>query len=58
MLAGRSLPRIRATGCIQFREHAVGGNHAGHESIKTTADMYGTLSIEEMQEIAAGKIDG
>jgi len=28
-------------------------NFLGHESYKTTMDMYGTLSIDEMQEIAA-----
>ncbi len=32
-------------------------NFLGHESIKTTMDMYGTMSIDEMQEIAAGKVD-
>lgn len=35
-------------------------NHAGlsslgHESYQTTMDMYGTISIDEMQEIAAQK---
>jgi len=28
-------------------------NFLGHESYKTTMDMYGTLSIDEMQEVAA-----
>jgi integrase/recombinase XerD len=28
-------------------------NFLGHESYKTTMDMYGTLSIDEMQEIAS-----
>ena len=28
-------------------------NFLGHKSYKTTMDMYGTLSIDEMQEIAA-----
>jgi integrase len=31
-------------------------NFLGHESIKTTMDMYGTISIDEMQEIAARKL--
>jgi len=32
-------------------------NFLGHESYKTTMDMYGTLSIDEMQEIAARLLD-
>ena len=31
-------------------------NFAGHNSIKTTMDTYGTLGIEEMQEIANKKL--
>lgn len=31
-------------------------NFLGHTSYKTTMDMYGTLSIDEMQEIAAQKL--
>lgn len=31
-------------------------NFLGHESFKTTMDMYGTLSIDEMQEIALRKL--
>jgi integrase len=30
-------------------------NFLGHQSYKTTMDMYGTISIDEMQEIAAQK---
>ncbi len=32
-------------------------NFLGHESYKTTMDMYGTLSIDEMQEVAARLLD-
>jgi site-specific recombinase XerD len=32
-------------------------NFLGHESYKTTMDMYGTLSIDEMQEIAVRLLD-
>ena len=32
-------------------------NFLGHESYKTTMDMYGTLSIDEMQEIATRLLD-
>jgi integrase len=32
-------------------------NFLGHESFKTMMDMYGTLSIDEMQEIAARLLD-
>ncbi len=31
-------------------------NFLGHQSYKTTMDMYGTISIDEMQEIAARKL--
>lgn len=31
-------------------------NFLGHESYKTTMDMYGTISIDEMQEIAKRKL--
>lgn len=31
-------------------------NFLGHESYKTTMDMYGTMSIDEMQEIAIRKL--
>lgn len=31
-------------------------NFLGHESYKTTMDMYGTISIDEMQEIAERKL--
>jgi integrase/recombinase XerD len=31
-------------------------NFLGHESYKTTMDMYGTISLDEMQEIAARKL--
>ncbi len=31
-------------------------NFLGHESYKTTMDMYGTISIDEMQEIAVRKL--
>lgn len=31
-------------------------NFLGHESYKTTMDMYGTISIDEMQEVAAQKL--
>lgn len=31
-------------------------NFLGHESYKTTMDMYGTISIDEMQEIATRKL--
>ncbi len=31
-------------------------NFLGHESYKTTMDMYGTMSIDEMQEVAARKL--
>ena len=31
-------------------------NFLGHQSYKTTMDMYGTISIDEMQEIAAQKL--
>jgi integrase len=30
-------------------------NFLGHESYQTTMDMYGTISLDEMQEIAAQK---
>jgi integrase/recombinase XerD len=33
-------------------------NFLGHESYKTTMDMYGTISLDEMQEIAARKLGG
>ncbi len=33
-------------------------NFLGHESYKTTMDMYGTISIEEMQELAQQKLGG
>jgi integrase len=32
-------------------------NFLGHESYQTTMDMYGTLSIDEMQEVAARLLD-
>ena len=32
-------------------------NFLGHESYKTTMDMYGTLSIDEMQEMAVHLLD-
>jgi len=32
-------------------------NFLGHQSYKTTMDMYGTISIEEMQEIAERKLN-
>ena len=32
-------------------------NFLGHESYKTTMDMYGTLSIDEMQEVAVRLLD-
>jgi site-specific recombinase XerD len=32
-------------------------NSLGHESYRTTMDMYGTLSIDEMQEIATRLLD-
>jgi integrase len=32
-------------------------NFLGHQSYKTTMDMYGTLSIDEMQEVAARLLD-
>ncbi len=31
-------------------------NFLGHQSYKTTMDMYGTISIEEMQEVAQQKL--
>ncbi len=31
-------------------------NFLGHQSYKTTMDMYGTISIDEMQEVAAWKL--
>jgi integrase/recombinase XerD len=31
-------------------------NFLGHESYQTTMDMYGTISLDEMQEIAAQKL--
>jgi integrase/recombinase XerD len=31
-------------------------NFLGHESYKTTMDMYGTISIDEMQEVAERKL--
>jgi site-specific recombinase XerD len=31
-------------------------NFLGHQSYKTTMDMYGTISIDEMQEVAAQKL--
>jgi len=31
-------------------------NFLGHESYKTTMDMYGTISIDEMQELASQKL--
>lgn len=31
-------------------------NFLGHQSYKTTMDMYGTISIEEMQEVAEKKL--
>ena len=31
-------------------------NFLGHQSYKTTMDMYGTISIDEMQEIARRKL--
>ncbi len=31
-------------------------NFLGHQSYKTTMDMYGTISIDEMQEVAARKL--
>ena len=33
-------------------------NCLGHESYKTTMDVYGTISIEEMQELAEQKLGG
>jgi site-specific recombinase XerD len=33
-------------------------NFLGHDSYKTTMDMYGTISIDEMQEIAERKLSG
>jgi integrase len=33
-------------------------NFLGHQSYKTTMDMYGTLSIDEMQEVARMKLGG
>ncbi len=33
-------------------------NFLGHESYKTTMDMYGTISIDEMQELASQKLGG
>jgi integrase len=32
-------------------------NFLGHQSYKTTMDMYGTISIDEMQEIAARQLE-
>ena len=32
-------------------------NFLGHESYQTTMDMYGTLSIDEMQEVAERLLD-
>ena len=32
-------------------------NFLGHESYQTTMDMYGTLSIDEMQEVAKRLLD-
>ena len=32
-------------------------NFLGHESYKTTMDMYGTISIDEMQEVAQRKLE-
>jgi site-specific recombinase XerD len=31
-------------------------NFLGHQSYKTTMDMYGTISIDEMQEVAVKKL--
>ncbi len=31
-------------------------NFLGHQSYKTTMDMYGTISIDEMQEVAQQKL--
>jgi integrase len=31
-------------------------NFLGHQSYKTTMDMYGTISLDEMQEVAARKL--
>ena len=33
-------------------------NFLGHQSYKTTMDMYGTISIDEMQEVAEKKLSG
>lgn len=33
-------------------------NFLGHQSYTTTMDMYGTISLDEMQEIAAAKLAG
>lgn len=33
-------------------------NFLGHQSYKTTMDMYGTISIDEMQEVAQWKLEG
>lgn len=32
-------------------------NFLGHQSYKTTMDMYGTISIDEMQEVAVRKLE-
>ena len=32
-------------------------NFLGHESYKTTMDMYGTISIDEMQEEVVRKLE-
>ena len=31
-------------------------NFLGHESIKTTMDTYGTMSVDEMEEMATTKL--
>jgi integrase len=31
-------------------------NFLGHQSYQTTMDMYGTISIDEMQEVAAKRL--
>ncbi len=33
-----------------------GTKHLGHQSYKTTMDMYGTISIDEMQEFAEQRL--
>ncbi len=39
-----------------FSKKNVSGSEYGNDRITTTMDMYGIISIDEMQEVVAGKL--